>query len=500
MTEALESLAAPETPVAARFAWLYWAAIAALFVLAAVVGLQNLGMRFDLQAYDEGVYWATLRAMDQGLSLYDRVFMSQAPLFPLSLFPFYHLFGSTIGAARLALVVFSLIGLVGAFLSGTLLAGRLGSLLALLLSMSPVLEASVPRHLEAEGPAEAMLFLGLVLALCWWRHPKGWGGVLALAGFGVVVTMGVLIKLLDVTGYALMALLLASALTVAIRRGEPIAPIFRAGVVVALASAVTVLAVVLPFASAWPEFYRQMVQFHLDARLAYPTPMSVNASNIFKEFVLPNAALCALALLGLGVAAWRRDWRGAFLGGWLVLSAVLLVDQTPLFGRHSIVLLPPLVGLSMLAADHAFAGMRGPGRSKVALGGAAAILALVTVATIGGFIGQAGFLTAETQISDRDGPVLDGLAADLAAHVGPGQWVVTDQQLAADIAARDTPPWLVDTSWVRIDSGYLSAQELCAAAADSRVTAVLFGTERLTSKGVDGFQACVSRGFALYRD
>jgi hypothetical protein len=122
------------------------------------------------------------------------------------------------------------------------------------------------------------------------------------------------------------------------------------------------------------------------------------------------------------------------------------------------------------------------------------------VATIGGFIGQAGFLTAETQISDRDGPVLDGLAADLAAHVGPGQWVVTDQQLAADIAARDTPPWLVDTSWVRIDSGYLSAQELCAAAADSRVTAVLFGTERLTSKGVDGFQACVSRGFELYRD
>jgi hypothetical protein len=504
VSEALQTFEAAETRASAgRGAWLYWLAIGTLLAIAALIGLEGLGMRFDLQQYDEGVYWATLRAMDGGLSLYDRVFVSQPPLFLLFLYPFYHLFGSTIGGARLALVAFSLLGLVAALLSGRLLAGRLGGLLALLLTMSPVLQLSVPRHLEAEGPAAALLSLGLMFALWWWQHPKGRAGragLLGLVGAGVCVTAGVLVKLLDVTGYALLALMLGSALILAVMRREPVMPIIGAGAVVALSSIVTALFVLLPFASAWPALYGQVVQFHLDARRAYPTPIGVNARNIAQQFLLPNAALCVLAVAGLIVAAWRRDVRAVFLGGWLIVSAVLLLDQTPLFGRHSIVLVAPLVGLSMLAIDHAFADLRAPARSKISLWATAAMMTLVTIATIGGFVGQAGFLQSESRISERDGPVLDSLAADIAAHVLPGQWVVTDQQLAADIAGRDTPPWLVDTSWVRIDSGYLSTRELCAAASDTRVAAILFATERLSSNKLAGFTDCVKQQFKLYRD
>lgn len=366
MSEALQAFEAAETRASAgRGAWLYWLAVGALLVVAALVGLEGLGARFDLQQYDEGVYWETLRAMEGGLSLYDRVFNSQPPLFPLSLYPFYHLFGSTIGAARLALVAFSLLGLVASLLSGMLLAGRLGGVLALLLAMSPVLQLSVPRHLEAEGPAAALLSLSFVLALLWWRSPRGRAGLAALAGAGVCVTAGVLIKLLDVTGYAMLGLMLASAVGLAVRRHEPVMPIIRAGVVIALASIVTALVVLLPFASAWPQLYSQVVQFHLEARLAYPTPMGVNARHIAQEFVLPNAALCTLALAGLLIAAWRRDVRVVFLGGWLIVSALLLVGQTPLFGRHSIILLAPLVGLALLGVDHAFASVRLPDRSRV---------------------------------------------------------------------------------------------------------------------------------------
>ena len=501
MTDATGKFAAPELPaLARRSTWAYWVALAALLVLAAALDLAGLGARFDLQSYDEGVYWETLRSMEHGFSLYDPIFVSQPPLFPLTLYPFYHLFGSTIAAARLTLVAFSLLGLVAAWLSGLLLAGRPGGLLAHLLTASSTLQFTVPRHLEAEGPAEALLFLALALALRWWRKPGGRTSLLALAASGVCVTAGTLIKLLDVTGYAVLGLMLATAGVRALMRREPLLPIVGAGVAIAVASLATALLVLLPLAPAWPELYRQVGQVHRDARIAYGGQFGTNARNLWSQFLLPNAALCVLALAGLITAAWQRDLRAVFLAGWLIVSALLLLQQMPLFGRHAIILLLPLVALAMLAVDHASRWTPRWSNRRALPWGMGATAAMVAVAAIGGFAGQAAFLQGETDISTRDGPVLAALAADIAANVQPGQWVVTDQQLASAGADRDTPPGLVDTSWVRIDSGYLSAGELCAATADSRVAAVLFGTARLSSKGVAGFKSCVERDFDLYRD
>lgn len=83
--------------------------------------------------YDEGVYWQTLRAMAGGRGLYDPVFYSQPPFFMFSVFPTYLLLGETITAARLGIVVVSLVGLLGAFVLGKALAGYLGAAVAVVL-------------------------------------------------------------------------------------------------------------------------------------------------------------------------------------------------------------------------------------------------------------------------------------------------------------------------------------------------------------------------------
>jgi hypothetical protein len=501
VTETLKSPAVAEAAAPDRGAIAFhWLAVGALLLLAAALGLAGLTQRYNLQSYDEGVYWETLRAMARGLPLYSQVFLSQPPLFPLSIYPFYHLLGGTIGAARLALVVYSLLGLIGAYLSGLQLAGRTGGLLALLLAASASLHLGVPRHLEAEGPANALLFLALAAALWWWRHRREPLGILAMTASGGLVMAGMLIKLLDVTGCALLALMLLTALARAVRQGERPGWVLAAGPGAALGAAVAALAVLAPFAADWPQLYQQAIQFHLEARHAYPLNTATNFRIISNRLLMPSAALCAMAAIGLGTAAWRKDVRGLFLGGWLAVSFALLLAQTPFFGRHAIIMLPPLIASSMLAIDRLVTAVGQSGRAPIVTWALPASMILIGIAAIAGFAEQIDLIETEAQISQRDRPVLSTLAEDIRAHVAAGQWVITDQQLAAAMAGRDTPPGLVDTSWVRIDSGFLAPAELCAQARNPRVAALLFSTGRLSSRRVASFKTCIAPSFRLLTD
>jgi hypothetical protein len=73
--------------------------------------------------------------------------------------------------------------------------------------------------------------------------------------------------------------------------------------------------------------------------------------------------------------------------------------------------------------------------------------------------------------------------------------VITDGQFLAALAGRNTPPSLVDTSSVRINTGYITAQQLIQEAQSSNVQAVLFYTGRLTQ--VHAFYTWVTQHYQL---
>src|SRR5947209_10822178 len=122
-----------------RLSWqtllLYLFALAFLAV-GLLMRLRDLGLTFDRDGYDEGVYWQSLRAMSTGHSLYQQIFYSQPPFFLLSIYPIYTFFGQTIWSARLGVAVMSLFGLLGALLLGKALGGRLGAVVAALLLLA----------------------------------------------------------------------------------------------------------------------------------------------------------------------------------------------------------------------------------------------------------------------------------------------------------------------------------------------------------------------------
>ena len=113
-------------------------------------------------------------------------------------------------------------------------------------------------------------------------------------------------------------------------------------------------------------------------------------------------------------------------------------------------------------------------------------------------LGHAGATwTARETCSPRRSSI--GRATDLKRATTPDQWIITDAQFVAALANRDTPPWLVDTSFTRVLSGYLSSQELMQAGADARVHAVLFATNRLTAAPIARFHSWVAEHFSLRR-
>src|SRR5262249_40442524 len=130
---------------------LYWICLALLLVIAALMRFYLLGVPFDRDSYDEGVYWQSLRAMLGGQSLYHSIFHSQPPFFLLSAFPVFALSGGTLLGARLSIALISLGGFLGVYVLGKVLAGRVGSLAAMLLLLVSPLYLAESQTIQAEA-------------------------------------------------------------------------------------------------------------------------------------------------------------------------------------------------------------------------------------------------------------------------------------------------------------------------------------------------------------
>ncbi len=477
--------------------------VAAVAITAIAMRLYGLRAPFDFDGYDEGVYWQTLRAASAGHRLYGETFFSQPPFFLQSIYPFYAWLGSTIAAARLGTATFSLFGLAGAYLLGRALGGRAGGIAALLIVLATPLYLEASQRLEAEGPATAFLFLTVGAAFLWWQCPTGKKGMALAITCGVALSLGTLIKLPDVTAVVPILVLVFGRIWL-VRRQAPsrvaavLAPI-AAGIT---ATIVTALIVLLPFLGSLHALLRQVVTFHIAARRAM-FASETDSLLILSRFFATNAILGAAAMMGAIVAMVRRDWRIIPIIGWTLVTFTGLAMQVPLFARHAIVLIPPLVALVALGIRDlpAAAAMRrvlrehNPTRSGALLVG---VLALVTVlADIP--VDYRHYRAIGAQAANNDTQRAERIAADLQRVTTPGQWIVTDAQFIAGLADRDTPPWLVDTSIVRVSSGYLTAPELIEAASDPRVHAVLFATNRLMLTPVAGFHEWVAQRFRPFR-
>lgn len=479
--------------------YIFWVAVAALIVIAIGMRLYHLGVVFDRDGYDEGVYWQTLRSMSAGNMLYKQIFYSQPPFFILSTFPGYIFFGSSLWSARFGIALVSLFGLLGAFLLGKALSGRLGAVAAMLLLIVNPLYLAQSQTLEAEVSSTAFSLLAISLAYLWWKHPEGTRGLLYAAFTGMTIALSILCKLLSVSAFVPVALLVVGRLW-QIWHKQPEArfsgllPIV-AGMVTCILTFVVFL---VPFSGSYQAMLQSAITFHNTAAQVYSYTQHTNISTIQNAL---TSILTLTALFGMVAALLRRDWRVVPLIGWFFATLYLLWHQVPLFPHHLIALTPPLIALAVMGIGNQPLKSREittDMMSKTSPYLTWIAIALIMITTILNVQQVSVYYRTTMTISEAGYTKLESkVATDLRLATTPNQFVVTDAQFIAGLADRSTPPGIVDTSAVRITSNYLTLSQLELATSQPQVHAVLFFTGRFYLSNVAGYHSWVAQHFHL---
>jgi Dolichyl-phosphate-mannose-protein mannosyltransferase len=450
------ALTPPQTPTthgrppAARvWSWLYPLSVAGLVVVGAASRLYHLGVTVE-RGFDEGVYWATLRAMASGHALYGQVFLSQPPFFMLSDYPFYLLGGQSLWSARLGIALVSMLaGFTGAFLLGHKLAGRVGALVALALFIVNTDILTWSRTIEALPGFVAFELLAVGCAYAWLDAAAPRRADAYAAAVGVAIALATLTKLFGIAALVPWLMILAGVWRRDAARARHAALISLAGLVV------TSGLILLPFVGSLHGLVEGVITMHTDAGRHYPHTIGLYAPL--------RSWLGLAALAGAIVAVARRDWRLAPLLGWLVAVWALLAELTPLFAPHLIALSAPLIALAVIGL-----ASRPPRLLVIPAAG------LIAIAMISAVRADRGYFHHDRLLAASPATRATRQVARLIDRVVPaGGVVVTDEPFSVDLANRAVPPWLVDPSVVRFVSGHLTTPQLIAAAQRPEVVAVL---------------------------
>jgi 4-amino-4-deoxy-L-arabinose transferase-like glycosyltransferase len=476
---------------------LFGLAALVLFAIGIWMRIHKLDLPFDRDGYDEGVYWQSLRAMSGGHALYQQIFYSQPPFFLFSIFPTFMLLGQTLSAARLGIALVSLFGLVGAFLLGKAVSGRVGAIAALLLLIMNPLYLRESQTIQAEAPSAALSLLAVGLIYLWWERPEDTLSVCLAVLSAITLALSILSKLLAVSALVPVALLMFARIW-QIWQQAPEKRLRHARSLIAgiIAFVITFALLILPFASSFQQFWHGVVTFHTTAGIVFKSSQSGNLT-LIEHMLISFTSLAAL--YGTSVALLRRDWRVLPLLAWFLATVLILWRQAPLLSHHLVALVPPLVALAAIGI--------GPlpdisidtkklmyARTLLPLVG----LLLILVASIQGGSNILQYYHAQQNTSDALNTQQNKVIKDLQSVTQPDQLIVTDAQFITALANRNTPPELVDTSSVRIATGYVTFQQLVQATEQPQVRAVLFYTGRLAHE-IPAFHTWVSQHFHLLK-
>jgi len=402
-------------------------------------------------------------------------------------------------SARLGIALVSLLGLPGAFLLGKALSGRLGAIAAMLLLIVNPLYLAQSQTIEAEVSSTALSLLALGLAYLWWEHPEGTRGLFYAALTGITITLSILCKLLSVSVFVPIALLMVARLWQIWQKQHGtrltgLLPIFE-GITTCILTFVVLL---LPFSGSYQAMLQSVITFHSTAAQVYSDSQQANFSTIQNAL---TSLLTLTAFFGMVAALIRRDWRVVPLIAWFFATLYLLWHQVPLFQHHLVALTPPLIALAVMGIGNQSLQSKETSSnvmSSVTKYFTWIAIALIMITTILNIQQDRLYYRTAVATSTSGFTQLESkVATDLRLATTPNQLVVTDAQFIAGLASRDTPPALVDTSAVRITSKFLTLSQLESATSQPDVHAVLFFTGRFYLPDIARYHSWVAQHFHL---
>lgn len=438
-------------------------ALGVILVSAAFMRLVRLGSTSgDL---DEGIRGIQLLLMSAGYRPVREIYSSQGPLLLDMLYPLYRVFGETLGAARLAVGLYSLVGILGVYWAARVLGGPVGGVAAaLLVTLSPTYLRN-SRQALAEVPALAPAILAVAAALMYQRSGRrGW-----LVLSGVLLGVALLVKPIIVAAVPVVAL----AALLGPSRG--LRPMFTVGGIAAAVVAGVVLT------TGFSAVMNQMVDFRLKAREVEGWNLRENVA-LLRSSLLARDGLGLFALAGAGgLAALLCSPRRALpYVVWPLAALAVLLAYAPLFPKHVVTLVPPVAVLAGGGLGLAWQALRRR-EWQGGLGTFAYVAPLLLYAWSTPAIARhdADFMNLTPSSEGQRFAQTADAAATISAVTARGDFLVTDHPSLAFLAQRLVPPDLADPSKTRVRARELTGNDVVSAGEAYNARMVVLWGDRL---------------------
>jgi hypothetical protein len=496
---------------------LFWSSIIILLLASYWWRVRVLGV-FPFE-YDEGIHLIIGQLWAAGYTPYDEIFVSYPPSFLWSLGIPWKLFKQA-AALQLLMATYALAGVLAVIYLGVAYRSRLAGLVAgLFLSFTPAY--FIPSvAIMTETPSISLAVVAVALAE---RYRRSGGWVYALLA-GAALGFGLSLKLLPYYALPLVGLMAISRHSAGISltsqkigphpnplpvgdgtatfpsprgrgaggeghfhpleqsrdfmrtpmRIEKIA--FRD--LLLLAGGFIAVFLFPAFLFNTTALYEQNIGMRLASRAVEYNPFDSNNDTII-EFLFGNAGLLALAGYGF-VFVVARNLRSYWpLLVWFVLVWMSMLFLSPLRDKHLPIFLPLLALFAAFGVDHIFNFFKQTGQQSASPRFAAMALAAILVAVI--------FVWNMPQvIAQNNGDALNvEVNEERLAAVGfinqiatPADCVIADNPIFLYQTGRLPPPELSETSQTRVDTGYLTAQDVIEAIERDKCHVVAIVTPR----------------------
>ena len=374
---------------------------------------------------DEGIYATTFLLVSRGYRLYKDVFFSQPPGFFLAIYPLFHFFGKTIQAGRLAVLIWSFVGVSSLFL---LLLNRKHIYFAVFAVMSLF---AVPLFFYQTATLQADILAVVFTLLCFvamnfFQQNRNYVWFFLSVFFG---SLSFWTKFdLAAPGLLLIGLFLIG------RKNSKRNQVFNLYLLAAIIF--FALSITLFLFIDFPAFLVNVVQLRTQAAKVYFFSL-----NRFLDLFKQNLLLSYIVICSVYFSFVKKDQSFIYnlLRVWFFVSFVSLFFFRPLFLHHLVFIVVPSILIFVWNIESYL--------SKKLLAFLIFSLGLLLVIR--------SWNVPQTLASEELRKAIDFVNT----HTKRGDFVVSDEASIGILSLRLPPPNLSDISQVRISSGNLSPVE-----------------------------------------
>ncbi|MFE1746642.1 ArnT family glycosyltransferase [Coleofasciculus sp. H7-2] len=466
-----------------------------LFIMSLYVGfvlvIRPVYQAFEFD-YDEGLNLIKAFLYSQGFSLYTQIWSDQPPLFTVLLSYWFNIFGYSVFAARLLVILFSALLIWSFYQILRLSLGIIPAIVATLLLFTSWLFVRLSISVMIGIPSLSLAMLSIYLLTLYKRHLRKRFIILS----GAVLAVSLQTKLFTIFLIPLMLFYLLD-----FKRREPEKSKLKDSLSSSVFSPLILWLIVLAVSYLGIGFvfqafnYEQLVQAHLGERVQDKSTNFNNIENL-PYFLHQDYDYVFLAFIGSLAILFKKQREGIFPLTWLVTASLILLKHKPVWYHYYPLLAIPICWLAAYGVDLVINLFpKGWNSNLKSLNFKKLIFPILATALL-----IVSMIAIPAKPKGKPPKSLEVMNLVLK-HKDSTQWIFTDRPIYAFYAGLPVPPEIAVMSDKRFRSGNLTFDDIIAVLKKYRPEQIVLARWIQTFKNNNQFRTYLDENYSkTYED